>query len=118
MQGRSASCRPAPAILDQLDHRSRRFLDRTACDVDHRPVIVSEHAAGISDFGFHAFIVHIGSFGRLVEREQTVAPNLDKAVEAGRQPDDERTLQMIERVGRRRFGNDRNICLLYTSRCV
>ena len=38
------------ALLAERDHRRRRFLDRTAGDVDHRPFVIGEHPPREGEF--------------------------------------------------------------------
>src|SRR3546814_20722390 len=81
----------------------------------HRPAIVGEYPPRKGDLGLDPFLIDIGGPRRLVEREQAVAPHLHKPVEPGRQTDDERPFQRVAPVGRRRFGDDRNIRGLVTA---
>src|ERR1700761_8151695 len=39
------------ALGHHVDDRRRRFLDRAAGDIDHRPVLIFEQLAGGGDFG-------------------------------------------------------------------
>ena len=40
----------------QPQHCCRRFLDRAPCNIDYRPAIIGEHAAGHRHFTFDAFL--------------------------------------------------------------
>ncbi len=104
--------RPGPPAsrrsLYKLDDRRGGLLDRAARDVDHRPAVVGEHAAGKGDSARPAPRRHKRSRA-LVEREQPVAADLDQPLGRGGEADHHRMPQAEQRRGRRAFDHQRDV---------
>ena len=100
---RSQLLRPLARLLVQRHDRRGGFLDRAARHVDHRPVVAGAELARRGDLVGDRRLVDVGEIGRGgVEAEDAVLAELDDALGAGDQADDQRMLGGFE------FGRQRN----------